>query len=234
MKTENIKIHHIPAVLWGEKGAKLFLAVHGNMSSKTDMPIAVLAEEVTGLGYQVLSFDLPGHGDRKDEPTLCNVQNCIPELKMVMDFAKSREQTICLYANSMGAYFSLVAYKHEKLEKCLFHSPVVDMERIITNMMTWFSVSEEQLFKEKEIETPIGQTLYWDYYQFVKQNRVDVWNNATAILLGEKDTLCEYDIVSAFAQKFGCLVDVAQDAEHYFHTTKDMGQLRDWIRRNIM
>ncbi len=61
----------------------------------------------------------------------------------------------------MGAYFSLLAYNHFPLRQCLFLSPVLDMDRIIKNMMTWFSVSDERLKVEKEISTPIGQTLDW-------------------------------------------------------------------------
>ena len=64
MKKHEVLIDNIPAVLWGENNRKLFVAVHGNMSHKNDIPISILAEETVPLGYQVLSFDLPQHGDR--------------------------------------------------------------------------------------------------------------------------------------------------------------------------
>ena len=144
MKVENIKINNIPAILWGERRSKIIIAVHGDMSSKSDKPIEVLAEEVTALGYQVLSFDLPEHGDRKNEPTLYTVQNCISDLKIVMECAKSQKHSISLMANSVGVYFSLLAYKEESLSQSLFLSPVVNMERIIKNMMKWLSISEQQ------------------------------------------------------------------------------------------
>ncbi|WP_371362021.1 IS1595 family transposase ISBth19 [Sporomusa rhizae] len=87
MVKQNLLIENIPAILWGEKNTKIMVAVHGNMSNKTDVPIAMLAEEAIPLGYQVLSFDLPQHGDRKEEPTLCKVQNCVQDLCKIMDFA---------------------------------------------------------------------------------------------------------------------------------------------------
>ncbi len=65
MKIEKIKINNIPSIIWGEKSWKVFIAVHGNMSNKEDDVIKILAEEVTSKGYQVLSFDLPEHGERK-------------------------------------------------------------------------------------------------------------------------------------------------------------------------
>ena len=85
MMTKNFKIENIPAILWGEKSPKLFVAIHGNMSSKSDIPIVLFVEEAVSLGYQVLSFDLPQHGDRKDEITLCKVQNCVQDLYKVLD-----------------------------------------------------------------------------------------------------------------------------------------------------
>ena len=61
MQIENIKIGTIPALLWGENSAKIMIAIHGSMSSKSDLPITMLAQEVVPLGYQVLGFDLPEH-----------------------------------------------------------------------------------------------------------------------------------------------------------------------------
>ncbi len=65
MLKENILIDDIPAILWGNDSTEIFIAVHGNMSSKSDIPIRILAEKVVPLGYQVLSFDLPEHGEKK-------------------------------------------------------------------------------------------------------------------------------------------------------------------------
>ena len=50
---------------YGEVRVKNFIAVHGNMSNKEDAVIQILAEEANQKGYQVLSFDLPEHGERK-------------------------------------------------------------------------------------------------------------------------------------------------------------------------
>lgn len=74
MIKKEFKIDNIPTILWGADSQRLFIAVHGNMSSKSDNPIIILAEEAVSLGYQVLSFDLLEHGDRKNESTLCKVE----------------------------------------------------------------------------------------------------------------------------------------------------------------
>lgn len=234
MLKKNIAIKGITAILWGEDGNELFIAVHGNMSSKADVPINILAEEVVPLGYQVLSFDLPEHGDRKDKPMLCKVENCVSYLKKVFTFASTRSNSISLWANSMGAYFSLLAYKDQKLKQSFFLSPVVDMNRIIQNMMKWFDVTEEQLHRKKEISTPIGHTLYWDYYKYIIENPIIKWNSPTSILYGKKDELCEYDVLSSFIKKFNCNLAVSDDSKHYFYTEEDLAIYRKWLQKLIL
>lgn len=228
-----LKINDIPAILWGDKSDKLFIAVHGNMSHKADEVIVILAEEVISKGYQVLSFDLPEHGDRKHESYACKVGNCVQDLNTVMNYAKSLSNSISLFACSMGAYFSLLEYSHTPLKQCLFLSPVVNMERIINNMMIWFNISESKLKIQKEIPTPIGQTLYWDYYCYVKKHPIVTWNNPTSILYGSKDTLCEFDIISEFAENFSCDLQVMENGEHYFHTVQQLQYFRHWLKEHI-
>lgn len=230
---QDLKIKNIPAILWSLKSDKLFIAIHGSMSNKTDDNIVVFAEEALAKGYQVLSFDLPEHGDRKDEPYACKVQNCVQDLSTIMDYAKSLSHNISIFACSMGAYFSLLAYSREPLKQCLFLSPVVDMERIINNMMTLFNISESKLKLEKEVPTPIGQTLYWDYYSYVKEHPIITWNCATWILYGSEDNLCEFDVISAFAKHFNCNLQIMEHGEHYFHTKEHLEFFRKWVRKNI-
>ena len=90
MKIERIKINNIPSIIGGEKSSKVYIAIHGNMSNKEDEVIKILAEKVVKKGYQLLSFDLPEHGERKkDTNYLCKVQNCINDLEQVIEYAKA-------------------------------------------------------------------------------------------------------------------------------------------------
>lgn len=233
MIKNKFKIGNIPAILWGEKSEKLFIAVHGNMSSKEDTVIQLFAEEAVKEKYQVLSFDLPEHGDRKGDNPPCKVQFCVNDLKAVMEYAKENWTRISLFACSMGAYFSLLSYQNEMLEKTLFLSPVVNMERIIKNMMMWFSVTPERLQSEKEIETPIGQTLYWDYYCYVREHPINTWDSNTAILYGAKDDLCEFDTIEIFVKKFQCQLEIMELGEHYFHTKEQLDVFKSWLDNHI-
>jgi len=231
MKKQPFQIGSIPAIFWGEPSDQLILAVHGNMSSKTDVPIEILAEEAGARGFQTLSFDLPEHGERKNTPERCNPQTCQLDLNAVLAYAKPSYKEISLFACSMGAYFSLLTFADEAFQRCLFLSPVVDMLHIIQNMMRWAQVSEEKLEQEREIPTAFGPTLYWDYYQTVKENPITRWKHPTSILYGDKDELCAREDVLSFAEQFQCNLQIAKNAEHYFHTEEELRVYRHWIKR---
>ena len=90
---------------------------------------------------------------------------------------------VYLIANSIGAYFSMNALKDQRVERAFFISPIVDMERLISDMMNRAGVSETELREKKEIATPFGETLWWEYLSYVRDNPV-VWNAPTDILYG--------------------------------------------------
>ena len=235
MKIDRINISNIPSIIWGEKSNRVFIAVHGNMSNKEDEVIKILAEKVTSNGYQVLSFDLPEHGERKDNTNyLCKVQNCVNDLKLIMEYAKANFEEINLWACSMGAYFSLLAYKNENIEQCIFLSPVVNMKVIIDNMMLWSNTTENELREKQEIKTDFGQTLYWDYYLYVKENPITNWNKKTYILYGNKDNMQDENIIKNFSENFSCKLSILEDGEHYFHTEKQLDYYKNWLSKTII
>ena len=234
MKIEKIKINNIPSIIWGEKSNRVFIAVHGNMSNKEDDVIKILAEKVINRGYQLLSFDLPEHGERKDDTNyLCIVQNCVNDLKLIMEYAKANYEEINLWACSMGAYFSLLAYKDEEIKQCAFLSPVVNMKVIIDNMMLWNNTTEKELEEKQEIKTDFGQTLYWDYYEYVKNNPIINWNKKTFVLYGNKDNLQDENIIKDFCNNFNCSLLILENGEHFFHTEEQLKFYENWIDKTI-
>jgi esterase/lipase len=231
MKKEKIKIGNIPALLYGTSSQKLYIFVHGRYGKKEDADsFAAMAAKI---GYQTISFDLPEHGERKDEEYRCTIQNGIHDLKEIYSFFQNKYRSFSLFACSLGAYFSLSAYQNVKFEKCLFLSPVLDMERLIQNMMRKSNVSEEELKEKMKIETSFGETLSWDYYEFVRNNPIEKWDNKTFILYGENDNITEKSILDSFVKKYNCNLEVLKNGEHWFHTVEQSNYLENWIQRII-
>lgn len=230
MEQRKIKIEQIPTVIWGPPSEKVYLFVHGKMSCKE------AAEEFAGIaaekGYQTVSFDLPAHGERVDEAERCDIWNGMRDLTIAGDYVFSHWKAVSLYACSLGAYFSLNAYPGRALQKCLFQSPVLDMEYLIGQMMLWFDVPEERLAREKEVDTPID-VLSWDYWQYVKTHPVREWRAPTCILYGGRDTLQSRQVVQNFAKRFHCTLTVSEESDHPFMAQTDAPIVRKWLRENI-
>ncbi len=223
----------IPAILWGEHTGNLYIAVHGNMSNKADEPIVIFAEGAVKKGYQVLSFDLPEHGERSKDAYPCKPDPCVSDPTAVYRHARSIADHISFFGCSMGVYFGMLAYSGMQIEKSQFISPLVDMERIIDGLMTGFQIPAETLEEKQEIVLPVWVTLYWDYYCYVKTHPIGSWNVPTRILYGTEDDLIPLDEVSAFAEKNSVVLDIVEGGEHYFHTEEQLRYFRNWLTKNI-
>lgn len=110
----------------GEQSDKLFLFVHGQDGNKEESK--AFADVAWPIGWQVLGIDLPGHGERVDASDTFDPWHAVPELHQVMQYAKKGWSQVAVRANSIGSYFSLLAFSGEWLEQCLLVSPLVDME----------------------------------------------------------------------------------------------------------
>ena len=149
-------------------------------------------------------------------------------------FAEQRKRCdhLTLIANSIGAFFAMSSLDGTLIDQARFISPVVDMEKLIGNMMMWANVTERELAEKSEIPTRFGETLSWSYLCYVREHPI-VWQVPTRILYGEHDTLTDLEIISAFAKRVGAELTIMQGGEHWFHTEQQMRFLDDWILRNF-
>ena len=61
--------------------------------------------------------------------------------------------SVTLIANSIGAFFSMSALTKKQVAQAILISPVVNMEKLIVDMMMWANVTEEELrIKKKDGE----------------------------------------------------------------------------------
>ena len=226
---QEFMIAGIPAIAWGDSTDKVYISVHGQNGHKEEAEF--LSEIVCAQGWQVLSFDLPEHGVRGAESNLFNPWTVVPELQKIMEYAKTKWSTRAIYGNSIGAWFSMQAFKDEVFVKCLFVSPILDMQRLIEGMMGWAGVTIEQLKKKKTIKTAFGQTLSWEYLLYAQNNAISRWQSPTHILYADKDNLTERCVVDEFVKRFNCHLTV-MDGEHWLHTPQQLEFLAEWVRDN--
>ena len=145
---------------------------------------------------------------------------------------KEKYSRIILIANSIGAFYSMNADICKSIDRAFFISPMVDMETLISNMMLWANVSEDDLKREKVIKTDFGEDLSWEYLCYVRENPVK-WTVPTDILYGSADHLQSIESIRNFAEKTGSSLTVLEDGEHWFHTEDQMKFLDEWITKKL-
>jgi hypothetical protein len=163
--------------------------------------------EVIGLDYQTFT----------PRDTGMEIYNAVKELKM-------RFENVILIANSIGAFFSMNAGIDEMVQKAFFISPIVDMEKLITDMMKWTNVTEQELKSKGIIHTDFGEDLSWEYLNYVRCHPIE-WRVPTQILYGSTDNLMSIETITDFANKHQATLTVMEGGEHWFHTDEQMAFL---------
>lgn len=147
------------------------------------------------------------------------------------DIAKKYDLVYVL-ANSIGAYFAMHVLQDCKIEKALFISPILDMEKLIFTMMSWANVTEQELCEKSEIPTSFGETLSWEYLCFVREHPI-VWNIPTKILYAGQDALTSRETVDKFIDSHNAELTVMENGEHWFHTEEQISFLNGWMAEAI-
>ena len=152
------------------------------------------------------------------------------EIRTAVEKLKREYKNIILIAGSIGAFFSMNAGIDGMLSKAYFISPIVDMEKLISDMIVWANVSEEELKERGVIRTDFGEELSWEYLCYIREHPIR-WSVPTSIIYGNNDNLTSLDTVCAFAEQHDAVLTVMENGEHWFHTDEQMKFLDDWIRK---
>ena len=78
----------------------MYIYLHGQGGNKEEA--SLLASIVCAQGWQVVSFDLPQHGERTQEEVSFVPWHIIPELHHILRYVKQHWTVHALFANSIG------------------------------------------------------------------------------------------------------------------------------------
>ena len=191
------------------------LYIHGNGGSAMESENYKLLFpdcDVIGLDYQTFSPWETGQ-----------------EIRIAVEELKSKYENVSLIANSIGAFFSMNADIDDMIQKAYFISPIVDMEKLIADMMKWANVTEQELESKGIVHTDFGEDLSWKYLCYVKSHPIE-WRVPTQILYGSNDHLTSIDTITDFANKHQATLTIMKNGEHWFHTEDQMLFLENWIK----
>ena len=155
------------------------------------------------------------------------------EIKEAVNSLKIKYETVILVANSIGAFFSMCADIEEDISHAYFISPIVNMEKLIEDMMNFANVTEEELRQKGVIQTDFNEELSWKYLCYVRNNPVK-WKVLTDILYGSNDNLTSIDTMRAFVNEHNASLTIMESGEHWFHTDEQIQFLKDWIREKLV
>ena len=195
-----LNIGSTPALMIVDKSDKVFLFVHGLHGRKEEA--LAFAEVAVPKGYQVLGIDLPV--ERKPWEVL-------PLLNKVRDYLYENWKHVSIRANSIGSWFSLLAFQGQEVEQALFVSPILDMKRFI------------ELMPQRED----------DYYEWVVSNLITQWNAPTYILRPETDLVVSEEVGCDFISEYQCKVTTMPNGEHWFHTPEQLAYMKAWEKKII-
>lgn len=153
------------------------------------------------------------------------------EFPILYDRCAKSYDSVILIANSIGAYFAMLSLDEKNISQALFISPIVDMEKLIMDMMKWLNITEDELKSKKEVETEFGETLSWEYLSYVKNHPIR-WGVPTSILYGEKDNLTFQETITKFAEQIGATLTIMKNGEHWFHTDEQLKFLDTWVKKS--
>lgn len=195
MEHITFRIGNIPALLFGAESDKVFLFIHGMNGNKEEAEL--FANVAVPKGYQVLGVDLP---------VMAKPGEVLPLLNMVKEYLFANWKTVSVRSNSIGCWFTMLAFQQTRLEKALFVSPILDMKKFIDDMP-----SREE-----------------DYYTWVLNHPVTAWSSPTYVLKPEVDLVVRDDVGREFLEAHNCTVTVMKEGEHWFHTPSQLLFQEKW------
>lgn len=196
---------------------KLIIYVHGKGGS---------ALEVERFKKNCPDFDMFGVDYRKYLPWIVEKQ-----IRDAYQKLEPQYDQILLLANSIGAYFSMLALQGLPIQKALFISPILNMEKSITDTLQTNNLTEADLEERQEI-TLGRKNLSWKYLQFVREHPIN-WRVRTEILYGEKDNHTSKIVLEDFIKTHNAHVTTMKNGEHWFHTKEQLRFLDNWMQKTV-
>jgi|GEM_PF-1026643 len=230
---ETTEIDGVPAIVWGKPADKVILAIQGMFGCKEDAPNVILAEEAEAYGYQVISIDLPGHGVRAENSDWI-FTDCAADVRKVLDYATKNYAQVSMHGDSFGAYMILTECEEDALQQRLFISPAVDMLGAYQKWMDGCGITVDQLKAEQVVEADGYLPFRWDNYEFMENHPIKSCPKPTSIMYNENDEIFSKDLVTSFAEQYGCDLTIFEGGEHWVHTPEQLDFYREWVDKVLI
>lgn len=173
MTIEYLDIGGIPAKLYrADDATGTVLAVHGFAGSKESTAIEGLAELACARGLNVLTYDLPAHGERTESADQLNAERCIGEMLAAERYIKQNfGGNMYAFATSFGGMCLLFRLEQasDSFKRIVLRVPAVNMS---TSLVKIASMTDRDFTMEKAREQGFVIRMAKEYripYHFYEQ-----------------------------------------------------------------
>ena len=174
---------------------EVLIAIHGFTGSKRSSAIKHLGEILPHEGFEIISFDLPRHGDNnKDLPI--RYSECIDTLKIVDSYVREhyKGKKISYFATSYGGYLLLNMLNESNYDynKIILRVPAIFIDEVFSGVILKDDMDSLKTGNILEID---GIKIDEYYYNELRNNRlIDKYNDTRFlnIIQGKKDDTVDY------------------------------------------
>lgn len=209
MEVSYFDIGSVPSKLYrAEVPRGTVVAVHGFGGSKESGAIERLAQFVCDKGLNVLTFDLPAHGERTETAAELSVEKCIEDLLAAERYAKELGGELYAFATSFGGMCMLHRLERfsDGYRKVVLRVPAVDMSESLLRVAGMcdkeFSLDKA---KSEGFKITLGREYVIPYHFYEELQRLnctrssEVWNSDRFLTVYvENDELVSRDATEEF------------------------------------
>ena len=185
-------------------------------------------------GYQVLSIDLPEHGERKyGEEEICAVDSGAGAANGDKTLSKQMEANQFAGEQHWRILFNAGDGKRQYRKgavcfaDCGYGTADFDNDAPV-------KATEAQRQEKGKIVTDFGQTLSWQYLCWIREHALQNWAIPMAVLYAGRDTMTDYETIETFAKKHAAKLTVYEQGEHRFHAPEQLEVLKNGERGNLL
>lgn len=176
---------------------QILICIHGFNGDSKSSVISALKDELSNDNIEVLTFDLPCHGE--DKTTNLKLIDCQNKLSnFVNSIIQNNDCPISFFATSFGAYLLLnyLNTSQYKFDKIILRCPAVFMDKVLYNKILPMNNLSYNDLKDNEINIGLNRTMFIDN-NFVKElenSQIKNINNNYFynIIQGKKDDIVDY------------------------------------------
>ena len=160
---------------WNEE--KIVVACHGFNSSKDSEAMMLIEKDLQQYGIAYARFSWPYHAERRIDPDDFSVEKCIEDLYLVENAIKEEypKTKIGIYANSFGAYLTLLRLKRKKHDffAIVLRAPAIKMDEILELFMANINIEEIKKYGYiLDKSDKKSMKIKYEFYEELKENRI--------------------------------------------------------------